>query len=48
MSETAARMAASRLRKRYRDLLRQEIAHTVSRPDEIDEEVQHMFKALGR
>ena len=48
MTETATRMAASRLRKRYRNLLREEIAHTVSRPEEIDEEVQHLFKALGR
>ena len=47
-TETATRMAASRLRKRYRNLLREEIAHTVSRPEEIDEEVQHLFKALGR
>jgi DNA-directed RNA polymerase specialized sigma24 family protein len=48
MTETATRMAASRLRKRYRHLLRQEIAHTVSRPEEIDEEVQHLFAALAR
>jgi RNA polymerase sigma factor (sigma-70 family) len=48
MTEPATRMAASRLRRRYSDLLRQEIANTVSRPEEIDEELDHMFKALGR
>lgn len=47
MAETATRMAASRLRHRYRELLRQEIAHTVSRPEEIDEELAYLFKALS-
>jgi RNA polymerase sigma-70 factor (ECF subfamily) len=43
MSESAARMATSRLRGRYRELLRDEIAHTVSAPDEIDEEIRDLF-----
>jgi RNA polymerase sigma factor (sigma-70 family) len=42
----AARMAASRLRDRFRVLLRQEIAQTVSREEEVDEEIQDLFQAF--
>ncbi len=47
MSEGAVRVAAHRLRKRYRQLLRNEIAQTVSAPGEIDEEIRNLFVALG-
>ena len=47
LSEEAVRMAVSRLRRRYRELLRAEIAQTVSRPSEIEEEIGHLFAALG-
>jgi len=47
LSEDAVKMAMSRLRRRYRQLLRQEIAHTVSTPEEIEEEIQHLFAAVG-
>ena len=47
VSEDAVKMAVSRLRRRYRQLLRQEIAHTVSTPTEIEEEIRHLFAALG-
>jgi RNA polymerase sigma-70 factor (ECF subfamily) len=40
-------MAVSRLRRRYRELLRQEIAHTVSSPAEIDEEIRQLFVVLS-
>lgn len=43
MSESAARMAASRLRARYRELLREEIAQTVASEEDIDGEVQYLF-----
>jgi RNA polymerase sigma-70 factor (ECF subfamily) len=46
MNESAVRMAASRLRKRYRELLRDEIAHTVSNADEVDSEIGHLFKVF--
>lgn len=46
MSEGAARVAAHRLRRRYGDLLRQEIAATVTEPTEIDEEIKDLFDAL--
>jgi RNA polymerase sigma-70 factor (ECF subfamily) len=48
MTEPATRMAASRLRQRYRELVRREIAHTVSRPEEIEGELRHLFVVLGR
>jgi len=37
-----------RLRQRYGKLIREEIAHTVGGPAEIEDELQHMFKAVGR
>jgi RNA polymerase sigma-70 factor (ECF subfamily) len=35
-----------RLRQRYRELVRAEIAHTVANPEEIKEEMRHLFAAL--
>ena len=32
---------------RYRQLLRDEIAHTVAEPGEVDEELQHLFAVLA-
>jgi RNA polymerase sigma factor (sigma-70 family) len=47
MSFDAVRQAASRLRKRYRELLRAEVAETVAAEDEIDDEIRGLFAALG-
>jgi RNA polymerase sigma-70 factor (ECF subfamily) len=47
ITETAAKTAASRMRKRYRELLRNEIAQTVACPDEIDQEIRDLFTMLG-
>ncbi len=47
MTEVAARKAASRMRKRYRELLREEIAQTVSRPEEVDDEIRNLFATLN-
>ena len=41
-------MAAHRLRARYRDRLRAEIARTVSDPADIDEEIRTLLEALAR
>ena len=46
-TEGAARVAAHRLRRRYGELLRQEIAATVADPAEVDGEIQDLFAALG-
>ena len=35
-----------RLRQRYRDALRLEVAHTVPDPSEIDEELRHLYRLL--
>jgi RNA polymerase sigma-70 factor (ECF subfamily) len=39
---------AYRLRQSYRTMLRQEIAHTVSRPDEIDDEILHLMRVVSQ
>jgi RNA polymerase sigma-70 factor (ECF subfamily) len=46
ISEGAARVAVHRLRRRYREILREEIAQTLSDPGQADEEVQALFSAL--
>jgi RNA polymerase sigma-70 factor (ECF subfamily) len=47
MSEGAVKVAAHRLRQRYRELLREEIANTVAGPEEVENELQALFAALG-
>ena len=47
MSEEAARQAAHRLRKRYRELLREEVAATVESDGEVEDEIGRLFEALG-
>ncbi len=47
MTEVAVRVAALRLRRRYREVLRGKIADTVSSPDEVDDELRHLMQALG-
>ncbi len=47
LSEGAVKVAVHRLRQRYRVLLREEIAHTVSGPEQIEEEIRALFAALS-
>jgi RNA polymerase sigma-70 factor (ECF subfamily) len=47
ISEGAAMVAALRMRRRFRHLLRSEIAHTVADPRTVDEEIQQLFAALS-
>ena len=42
----AVRQMATRLRKRYRELLREEVANTVDDPSEVDEEIRGLFRAF--
>lgn len=37
-----------RLRQRYRELARQEVAQTVSSPTELEEEMRHLFAVLNQ
>jgi RNA polymerase sigma-70 factor (ECF subfamily) len=45
--EGALRVAVHRLRRRFRELFRLEIAQTVASPAEIDSELRHLLAALG-
>jgi RNA polymerase sigma-70 factor (ECF subfamily) len=47
LTEEAARQAAHRLRKRYRELLRDEVAATVEHDGEVEDEIGRLFDALG-
>jgi DNA-directed RNA polymerase specialized sigma24 family protein len=47
MSEGAMYVAVHRLRQRYGELLREEIAQTVSGPEQIDEEMRFLMNALA-
>lgn len=47
MSEGAIKVAVHRLRRRYRDILREEIAQTVADPTLIDEELRHLIESLA-
>jgi RNA polymerase sigma factor (sigma-70 family) len=46
LTELAVKVAVHRLRKRFRDALRDEIAHTVSDGEEIDAELRSLYSAL--
>jgi RNA polymerase sigma factor (sigma-70 family) len=47
VSEGTVKAAVHRLRQRYRQLLRDEIAQTVAEPGEVDEELHHLFAVLA-
>jgi RNA polymerase sigma factor (sigma-70 family) len=47
ISEEAARSAAQRLRRRYRELLREEVGRTIDEPSEVDSEIRSLFSILG-
>jgi RNA polymerase sigma-70 factor (ECF subfamily) len=47
MSEGAVKTTAYRLRKRYRELLRNEIAQTVASKDDVEDELQELFSAFS-
>lgn len=43
LKEGTIRVAVHRLRRRYGELLREEIGHTVSEPGEVEAEIRHLF-----
>ena len=47
LSAGSLRTAVHRMRRRYRTLLREEIAETVAQPEEIDEEIRFLLKVLS-
>jgi hypothetical protein len=47
ISEAAVKMAVHRLRQRYREVLRAEIAETVAHESEVEHELREVFRALS-
>jgi RNA polymerase sigma-70 factor (ECF subfamily) len=47
MTEVAVRGAMHRLRQRFGQLIRDEIAETVATPDEVDDEVRYLLAVVG-
>jgi len=46
ISEGAVRVAVHRLRRKFQARLREDIAATVSSPDEVDDEIRYLIRAL--
>jgi len=47
LTETGVRSSVFRLRRRYGEIVREEIAQTVSSPDEAEDELNHLLAVLG-
>ena len=47
MSEGAVKVTIHRLRRRFGELIREQIARTVDSPEEIDDEIRELFAALN-
>ncbi len=48
LSESAVKSAIHRMRERFQTIFREEIAHTVATPQEIDAEIRYFFEILAR
>jgi RNA polymerase sigma-70 factor (ECF subfamily) len=48
MSPGALRMSVLRMRRKYKELLRDEIAATVSTPNEVDEEIRYLLSVVDK
>jgi DNA-directed RNA polymerase specialized sigma24 family protein len=46
MSEGAVKVAVHRIRRRYRELLRAEVAQTLARPEQVEEELAALMAAF--
>ena len=47
MTVVAVKVTVHRLRHRYRDMLRAEIAHTVVNPGEVDDVIRHLIQVMS-
>jgi len=47
MKEDAVKQAVHRMRRRYRELFREEIAQTVAGPGEVEDELKYLFAVLS-
>ena len=45
--EGTLKAEVSRVKRRYRELLRTEIAHTVGSPSDINDELRHLISVIG-
>jgi RNA polymerase sigma factor (sigma-70 family) len=47
LTEEAVKKAVQRMRRRYHQLFREEIAHTVATPEEVEDELRHLCGVLS-
>ena len=47
LSESALKSAVHRMRRRYRELVREEVAHTVNDPAEVEAEIRHLIAVVS-
>ena len=47
LTESVVKQAVHRMRRRYRELFREEIAQTVAGPGEVEDELKHLFAVLS-
>jgi RNA polymerase sigma-70 factor (ECF subfamily) len=47
MSNVHLRVTAHRMRHRYREILREEIAQTVSKPEDIEDEIRYLLQVVS-
>ena len=47
LSEGTVKVAVHRLRQRFRELLRTEVAHTVARPEDVDDELRYLISVAS-
>lgn len=48
LSESGVKSAIWRMRQRYGEIFREEVANTVSSPEEVDEEIRYLLSVMGR
>jgi RNA polymerase sigma-70 factor (ECF subfamily) len=47
MTEGALKVSLHRLRRRFGELLRSQVAYTVSSPEQVEDEIRHLLSVLG-
>jgi RNA polymerase sigma-70 factor (ECF subfamily) len=47
LTENGVKSAVFRLRQRYRELVREEVAHTVDSPEEVDGEIRYLISVIS-
>ena len=44
MSDDSVKMSVSRMRRRFKEVLREEVAHTVAKPEDLEEEFRYLVR----